>query len=82
MRSIFRVLGLTFALALATLSYASGSPSPYGGCYVSCPDDQVYHIYTTYGCCGPISTYDFTCPGGGVAYGYAYDGSGGPEFCT
>ena len=32
-------------------------------------------------CCGEISPYDFTCPGGGAAYGYAYDGSGGPEFC-
>jgi len=80
MRSIFRAVGLTVALVLAAFSYASGSS--YGGCYVSCPnDEQVYHIYTTYGCCGSISPYDFTCPGGGAGYGYGYDGPSGPEFC-
>ncbi|HEX4961851.1 MAG TPA: hypothetical protein VF173_13490 [Thermoanaerobaculia bacterium] len=81
MKTTVRVLGLTFALMLATLSHARGTST--GGCYVSCPySEQTYHIYPTYGCCGPISPYDFTCPGGGEPYGFAYDDWTGPQFCV
>lgn len=81
MKAVVRVLGLTLALVVAAaLPYAHGASS--GGCYVSCPNSELYFIYTTYGCCGPISSLDFTCPGGGQAYGYAYDDGWGPQFCV
>jgi hypothetical protein len=78
MKTSVRFLGLTLALVLAAFSSADA----FGGtCYVSCPGD-VYVISPSYGCCGPISLLDFTCPGGGDAYGFAYDDGPGPQFCT
>ena len=78
MRKALRLLLLTLVLVVAVGSHVEGS---WGACYVQCPDD-IYVIYPTYGCCGPISHLDFTCPGGSQAWGYAYEDWSGPQFCT
>lgn len=78
MKAMLRVLGLSLALVLSVFSTASAST----GCYISCPNDpDFYLIQTMYGCCGAISPHDFTCPGGGQAWGYGYDDGSGPQFC-
>ena len=79
MRSTLRLLGLTLVLLIAVFSAAEGFP---GACYVECPNGGIYVITPTYGCCGPISPLDFTCPGGGQASGFAYEDWSGPQFCT